>query len=214
MENLKLSNFLSILLAKKAGTEMFHKCWILYVISVNKITEWLSTNPKFVKIIDKLKLEGIIVDVKDKLIINITNYKKSTYAEFLGEKESMTFNNLFYNFKQKWKGKKGLGKNDRIYLLLSNEKTKVALATFTETNKNISYETILKATEEYLNELERDEDGRYLYAAKSNTFITGNDNNDYLIEYCHSIDNRKKLQKDLKKEYKHVSHGKRNWKDI
>lgn len=208
-----MSNFLSILLEKKVSTEVFYKCWILFAIQTDYIDKWLKQYPKFNGILEKLKLEGIVVEVNRKPQINIRSYNSSQYPELLGERTTMSLTTLNYQYQSLWKNQKGIGSNGKSYFLLDKDRTKVALSTFLEQNKDISYETIIKATEEYLSELDRDEKGHYLFAVKSSTFITGNARRDYLIEYCNHIDSMSKMQKNIKKDYKYQARGS-TWSDI
>lgn len=208
-----MSHFLSILLEHRASTKMFYKCWILYVARVEKLDKWLNLHSKFQKIVDELLTEGMLVQVRGKYELNLANYNNSEYATMLGEKEVMSFVTLVYEYKRLWKNRKGISSNNQSYRLLDDERTKPALATFVKKYKEVDYETIIKATEEYLNGLDKDEHGNLLFAVKSTTFITGNKNRDYLIEYCKMMDNRHKMQTNLKATNKYQQHGS-TWQDV
>lgn len=214
MENIRLKQFLSILIDKKLTTEVFYKTLLVFMIKEGMINQWLKYHPNFEQVLLKLREDEIVTIVNDRIALNKINYERSRYPVFLGLEEVMSFSTLLYKFKQKWKGKKGIGANDRIYLLLDNNKTSHALTEFLKLNKDIDYETILEATEEYLNEKEQDEAGNYIFGVKSNTFITGNENNQYLIEYCKNLQRRKDLQTNLKGKENFGSHGRTNWQDV
>lgn len=208
-----MSHFLSILLERRASTSMFHKCWILYVTKTQNLDKWLNLHPKFQKIVDELMKEGMIIQVRGSYELNVLNYKDSDYAYMMGEKEVMTFVSLVFAYKKLWDDRRGVSSSGKTYKLLDNERTKPALAAFVKKYKDIDYETIIKATEEYLNELDRNEHGNLLFAVKSTTFITGNDNKDYLIEYCKMLENRQTMQKNLKSGKTHHQHG-TTWSDL
>jgi hypothetical protein len=208
VEDFKISKLYEKISEYNVDLNTFYKLFIIMAVRLGKYDDLIKNIPKLKTVVEKLFDEGILFRVQGILSINIRNYNKSKYKQILEKHEVlMDFDTLFSTISKLWRGKRGVGSNNMRYMLFDSTKSRQMLAKFIEENTDVSYDVILKANEEFLAQLEITDTTDYKAAPKCSTFITGNERNGYLIEYCYNIMNRQKLQKDIRINFNDEVYG-------
>lgn len=152
---------------------------------------FIGANKQYKEIENILIKEGIFA-YDNEVILNSLSKELDRFLGYLSMRKVkeiekiLNLNKLLKDFNKKWAGLKGLGATGFEYSLLDSIENKKALFTFTSNNPEITEDTIIKATAEYISKTEKDFKGRIKYGMKSNNFITKK-----LEEYCNIVINRK-----------------------
>ncbi|MCK4500952.1 hypothetical protein KAU11_10685 [Candidatus Babeliales bacterium] len=130
---------------------------------------------------------------KTTYMLNRTNKKALALLGMLGYgTNKINVGTLTVNFNNIWRGKVGITNTGNSYRLLDATKTLYLLEKFVSNYPQFTSDVIIRATKEFFDTLPI-EHGKYKYAPKSETFITGNVNNEYLKKLCEDIEKRDKL---------------------
>lgn len=133
----------------------------------NAIDYFLSINPTYLKLLDNMEKENLLIKGK----INVEN---STVSAFLSN--IIIMNNrtdakeLLNVYNTLWAGKMGCGSSGNRYILLEIQKNREEFLLFLERNPEITAEDIKAAVNSYFTTLKKRNDA-YEYALKSNNFL-------------------------------------------
>lgn len=189
--------YINQLILNKCKKEILFKTVVIQAVLINQLESFIEINPEFIKIVTELEQENIIYK-NGYYKINSKNYNLSKYRTMLEDVyKSKDFESFVMEFNLLWKDKKGITDNGYVYSLLDAAQNRIELARFLDKN-DVDYTTIISATREFFNVLNKNPSGYYLFSPRSNVFITGNAKNAYLIEYCNNIKQNIKAQNTIK----------------
>jgi len=185
-------------ISNNVGIEELLSLLVIEAAKYKLLPNLIVTVPELMKIVNRLVDANIILKRGSNYELNYTMYDGSKYCKILDACSStLSINTVTKRFLSNWRGKMGITKEMKKYPLLDKKAAEKYLYDFIRDNEDIEVDVILKANEEFLENIDKDSMGYLKYAPKCSTFITGNAKNGYLIEYCHNIMERRAHQKTI-----------------